>query len=105
MEREPIGERTRNALAYKREQRQPTSHPPYGFRANGSKHRMVPVPEELTVVRRIIDRWRLGGSYGRIAAALNADGTPTKRGGRWHAATIRKVVQRRDWYTDALGGS
>ena len=87
MEREPIGERTRNALAYKREQRQPTSHPPYGFRANGSKHRMVPVPEELTVVRRIIDRWRLGGSYGRIRCG-------TER--RWHANQTRWPLARRN---------
>ena len=105
MERELIGERTRTALAYKRQQRQPTSHPPYGFKANGSRNRMLPVPEELAVVQRIIYRWRLGGSYGRIAAALNADGTPTKRGGRWHPATVRKVVQRRDWYIDVLAGS
>ena len=105
MERKLIGERTRNALEYKRQQRQPTSHPPYGFKPNGSRNRMLPVPEELAVVQRIINRWRLGGSYGRIAAALNADGTPTKRGGRWHPATVRKVVQRRDWYTDVLAGS
>ena len=64
---------------------------------------MVVMPKEVAIVRRILDRWRLGGSYGRIAAALNADGTPTKRGGRWHPATVRKVVQRRDWYADVLG--
>lgn len=103
MERELIGERTSTALAYKREQKQPTSHPPYGFKPNGSRHRMLPVPEELAVVRRIIERWRLGGSYGRIATALNADDTPTKRGGRWHRSTVRGVVQRRDWYADVLG--
>ena len=30
MERELVGERTRSAMAYKREQLQPTSHPPLG---------------------------------------------------------------------------
>jgi site-specific DNA recombinase len=43
MERELIGERTRSAMAFKRERFQPTSHPPLGFRANGSRHRMIPV--------------------------------------------------------------
>ena len=93
MERELIGERTRSALAYKRQQRQPTSHAPYGFRANGRRHRMEPLPAELATVRRIVEAWRAGGSYLGIAAQLNAEGIPTKRGGRWHAATVRKIVR------------
>ncbi len=44
---ELIGERTRSALAFKRENGQPNSHPPLGFTANGNRERMVPVPKEL----------------------------------------------------------
>jgi DNA invertase Pin-like site-specific DNA recombinase len=102
MERELIAERTRAALAYKREQRQPTSHAPLGFRANGSRERMQPVPEELETVRQILTLWRSASSYAAIARKLNAEGIPTKRGGRWHAMTVRKVVQRRAWYDEAL---
>jgi len=106
MERELIGERTRSALAFKRENGQPTSHPPLGFLPNGSRrHRMVPVPAELETVRRILDRWRAGGSYAGIARDLNAEGVSTKRGGRWHASTVRGIVQRRDWYAEHLNGS
>ena len=105
MERELIGERTRAALAFKRKCGHPTNHPPLGFRANGKRHRMVPVPEELVVVRRILEQRRRGGSYAGIAAKLSADAVPTKRGGRWHAMTVRKVVQRRNWYREALAGS
>lgn len=103
MERELIGERTRTALAFKRENGQPTSHPPLGFRPNGSKrHRMIPVPEELAVVERILDLHLRGQGYHAIAAKLNEDGVPTKRGGRWHAFTVQKVVDRRAWYAERL---
>ena len=105
MERELIGDRIRGALAFKRKQRQPTSHPPYGFRANGKRNRMALVPEELETVRNILRRWRVGGSYASIAAHLNAERVPTKRGGRWHASTVRGIVQRRDWYSATLNES
>lgn len=103
MEREQIAERTRSAMAYKRQMRQPTSHPPLGFKANGSKQRMVAVPGELAVVRRILESWRRGGSFGRIAAEMNAEAVPTKRGARWYPSTVRAIVQRRAWYLDVLG--
>lgn len=102
MERELIAERTRSALAFKRENGQPTSHPPLGFTANGSRQRMIPVPEELAIVRRILGLWRAGGSYAGIAAKLNADAVPAKRGGRWHHTTVAKVVQRREFYSKLL---
>ncbi len=103
MEREQIAERTRSAMAYKRQLKQPTSHPPLGFQANGSKERMVSVPEELAVVRRVLETWRRGSSYGRIAAAMNAEAVPTKRGARWYPSTVRAIVRRRAWYLDVLG--
>ncbi len=98
MERELIGERTRSALAFKRENGQPTSHPPLGFRVNGNRHRMVPIPDELAIVHRILQAWRQGQSYRAIAAKLAADGVPTKQGGRWHHGTVARIVQRREWY-------
>ncbi len=103
LERELIAERTRSALAFKRENGQPTSHPPLGFRPNGSKrHRMIPIPEELAVVRRILDLHQHGQGYHAIAATLNHNGVPSKRGGHWHAFTVQKVVDRRAWYAKAL---
>ena len=98
MERELIGERTRSALAHLRENGQPTSHPPLGFRVNGTRHRMMPVPGELETVRRILKAWRSGQSYRTIAAKLNENGVPTKQGGRWYHGTVARVVQRREWY-------
>jgi DNA invertase Pin-like site-specific DNA recombinase len=103
MERELIGERTRGALAYKREMGQPTSHPPLGFKPNGKRHRMLQVPEELEIVRHILHLWQRGGNYARIASHLNSEGIPTKRGRRWHASTVKNVIQRKEWYREILG--
>lgn len=105
MERELIAERTRGALAWKRENGLPTSHPPLGFRPNGRRHRMVPVPGELAAVRQILELWRAGRSARAIAASLNDAGVPTKRGGRWHHTTVAKVVRRREWYARRLRGA
>ncbi len=102
MERELIGERTKGALAYKRERLEPTSHPPLGFKANGARERMVQVPKELEIVRCILDLWRRGQSYCAIARQLASEGVPTKRGGRWASETVRKVVERRAWYASVL---
>ena len=105
MERELIAERTKDALAYKRENGQPTSHPPLGFRTNGTRERMVPVPEELRTVQLILKLWRRGLSFRAIAARLTEKGLPTKQGGRWHHTTVSKVVGRREWYGPRLNGS
>jgi DNA invertase Pin-like site-specific DNA recombinase len=101
MERELIVERTRSALAYKREQGEPTSHPPLGFASRGRRQRMAPVPEELEAVHRLLELWRAGRSYRSIAASLNAEGVPTKQGRRWHHTTVSKVVQGRERYAEA----
>lgn len=105
MERELIAERTRGALAWKRENGLPTSHPPLGFRPNGKRHHMIPVPAELAIVRRILDLSRAGKSSHAIAAKLNQDGVPSKHGGRWHHTTVGKVIRRRAWYAERLRAS
>ena len=102
MERELIAERTRGALAWKRENGLPTSHPPLGFRTNGKRNHMIPVSEELQLVERILDFWRMGRSTRAIAVQLNAEGARTKQGARWHHTTVGNVVRRRDWYAPYL---
>ena len=110
MERELIAERTRSALAFKRENGQPTSHPPLGFRVNGNRERMVPVTEELAIVRLILGLWRSGLSLRVIAAKLNQDAVPTKHGARWHHGTVARIsptagmVRNRLRRSSRLGG-
>jgi len=102
MERGTIAERTRAALAFKRELGQPTSHAPLGFASRGRRERMAPVPEELMAVRRLLELWSSGYSYRAIAVALNSEGIPTKHGGLWRHSTIGGVIRGRKRYAELL---
>ena len=91
-ERGVIGERTWEALAYKRWKGERVGATPYGFKLAGDEKHLVAVPTEGKVLKRIIRERRRGASYNLIADELNADRIRTKRGGRWYAATVRSVL-------------
>lgn len=66
--------------------------PPYGFRSTDRE--LVEVDAEQAVLERM-RAWRAdGASYERIADRLNAEGTPAKRGGGWHAPTVSRALGR-----------
>lgn len=76
-ERRIIGDRTKSALK--------------AVRARGtSVGRKSGVDDET---RRLIRTLRGAGlSWGKVAAALTAEGVPTGQGGEWHAATVRRIA-------------
>jgi DNA invertase Pin-like site-specific DNA recombinase len=78
-ERELIRARTKDGLAVAR---------PRGKQVGGPS-----VPGK--VARRIKRQRDAGDSYSRIARALNEDGVPTARGGKWHPSTIRYIYENR----------
>jgi DNA invertase Pin-like site-specific DNA recombinase len=64
--------------------------PRYGYQAADKE--LVPDPAEQTAIRRIRRMDRAGLSLRAIAAALEAEGIPAKRGGRWHPTTVARVL-------------
>lgn len=77
-ERRIIGDRTRVALAEVRASGKRLGRPSGVSR------------ETMTLIRLLRDS---GKGYHATAAMLNAEGVPTAQGGaRWHAATVRKLV-------------
>lgn len=91
-ERDQIGERTKMALAHKRAKGEVYAATPFGFDA--VEGRLVEVKREAAVVRDILQRREAGASLAEIADHLNEQGVPGKRGGRWHASTVRYLIQR-----------
>jgi DNA invertase Pin-like site-specific DNA recombinase len=75
-ERRIIGERTKSALA--------------AVRARGTHvgRKSNVDPETLRLIRILRDS---GHSWQKIADALASEGIPTAQGGKWHAATVRKL--------------
>ena len=116
-ERERISTRTREALAAKKatgyaDGRRPGN--PAGAAAFGLEGRSRGQAAGVAAVQgnanafaqRMagdIDRARTGGasSLREIADALNADDVEARRGGRWDASMVRRVVQRLESATPA----
>jgi site-specific DNA recombinase len=68
--------------------------PPYGWRAIDKE--LVPDPEEQRGIS-LMAQWRAGGlSLRRIAARLDAEGYPPKRGERWSPMSVNRVLLRAD---------
>ena len=89
-ERDIISERTTNALAHKKAQGQVYSALPLGYANADGK--LVPIDEELLVVAEIRDMRGQGKTLRDIADDLNGRGIVGKRGGKYHASTIKAVL-------------
>lgn len=90
MERNLIKERTGMALAHKKARREVYSPTPFGYVREGDM--LVESVSEGNALTRM-ESWRAEGmSYERIAERLNAEGVPTKRGGKWHGCTVRYIL-------------
>lgn len=91
LERALIGQRTSEALHTLRGQGRVYGPTPYGFEPRGG--RLVELDEEQEQLRRIHRMRQRGTSFTRIAARLNREGVPAKRGGAWYAMSVRSVLR------------
>jgi len=89
-ERDVIAERTTAALAHKKAKREVYAALPLGYADDAGK--LVPVDEELVVVAEIKDMREQGKTLREIADDLNSRGIVGKRGGKYHASTIKAVL-------------
>jgi len=89
-ERDLIAERTASAMAYRRASRRPYSRDPFGWNRDGNL--LVPVDSELAAIRYMRRRRAEGLGYQKIAAELNEQGIPPKRGRTWYGASVRSIL-------------
>jgi len=92
LERDTIAERTKDALAHKKANGEPVGAPPYGYRMENGK--LVEDEEEISDLAFMVHlRVDDGYTYQQIAESFNVRKIPCKRrGGKWHASTIRNVL-------------
>jgi DNA invertase Pin-like site-specific DNA recombinase len=101
-ERRRTGERIRESLRVVKEQGRKVGAAPYGYRnrarlqngrkVDGGLHE--PVPSEQAVIDRIIRRRAEKARLVDIAAELQRDKVPTRRGGTWSPEHVRKILAR-----------
>lgn len=91
-ERETIGERTSAALRHKQAQGEHIGAPGLGYKVCDGK--LEKVEAEMVVVDRIRAMREQGLTLRAIAGALNDEGIPTKRGGKWYAKTVSNIINR-----------
>lgn len=89
-ERDVIAERTTGALAHKKSKREVYSPVPLGFEAQDGN--LLPNAAEMEVVLNIRSMRSSGLSLRAIASRLNDMGTVGKHGGKFHASTIKAVL-------------
>ena len=68
--------------------------PAFGQRSDDGE--LVPDEREAAIAARIADLRADGKSLREIAAQLDADGLPAKRGGTWSPVTVSRVLARQD---------
>lgn len=66
---------------------------PYGYTVNRKTNEYELIPAEAQVVRRIFKARQRNKSLRQIAQDLTHQGFTTKRGGKWHANTIKSILE------------
>lgn len=73
-----------------------------GYTKDANK-RLVIVPEEAKIIKRIYREYLNGANYKEISSGLEADGILTAAGNpRWHSSTLNKILTNEKYMGDAL---
>jgi len=94
-ERRKINERTKRALAAKKEQGFILGAPPYGFKISADRRRYVEVINEQTIIG-IVNKLRAQGStWKKVACFLNEHGYTNRRGNTWNTNRCSRTFKEK----------
>lgn len=77
------------------------SYVPYGYQRDKNGN-MVIEPGEAEIVRYIFNTLLAGHGTDAIAAALERQHIPTRKGGKWSGSTVRDIIVNEKYVGDAL---
>ena len=100
-EKNLIAERTSTALQHKKRNGKVYGPAPYGFDADTERRELVQNEAEQRTLKYIFQWREEGASLHVITTRLNDLGVPSKKGGKWHAATIAHIVNNDLYRKDA----
>ncbi len=92
MERELIGERTRDALSHKIIKGERVGHVPYGYLLDRDGKNLLENPKEQEAISLIRKLHENGYTYRSICRELQTSGYEAK-GGTWHHQKIRNILK------------
>jgi site-specific DNA recombinase len=90
MEREIIGERTRDVLQRKKANGEVYGHVPFGFKK--FKGKLLNNDAEQKVVQTVLGMQEQGLNLSQISRELNRAGFKTKKGNQWYPQTVKNVI-------------
>lgn len=101
LEKDTISERTVKNLKFRKENGKTYSSAPYGYDNIGERGsngkiiegKLIPNEAEQKIISYIKELKIFGMSLGAIATELNSRNTPSKKGGRWSAKTVRDTIK------------
>jgi len=91
-ERDQISERTKAALAHKKQKGERIGTIPYGYSCKDGIN-LVPNKEEQAILNDINKLRQSGYKLREIAEQLNKDGLVTRRGSQWKVQTVHNLLK------------
>jgi DNA invertase Pin-like site-specific DNA recombinase len=96
-ERDQLRERTTNAMSHLRQHNKRISYKiPMGYDLADDGSTLLLNQREQTVIQTIVERRGRGMTLWAVARSMEADGVPTKMGGRWSAKTVLAILRRHE---------
>ena len=97
-----LSEKITDTHNYLREEKKQYSRPILGFKQLGKGLPLLPIEEEMAIVKQIFSMRKKGWSMRAISHYLNAQGIQGKRGGKFGEGTINKILDKSDLYEGFL---